>query len=189
MGNAICGAKTKVGTPCEQRAGWGTDHVGEGRCKLHGGKTPRGAESPHFRHGGRSKYFDSSQIVGFDEWEATVGPQLALEKDLLAMIYMVREWLLREKPVQVMTKFGSMDIKPDPDYITRCLDRLSRTWERMVKRREGETIHVKIAQPEVERAFEAVADAVVDTIEDLELARRVGDAIAEALKGIGGGEA
>lgn len=33
----ICGAKTKRGTPCKRPAGWGTNHVGEGRCKLHGG--------------------------------------------------------------------------------------------------------------------------------------------------------
>lgn len=33
----ICGAKTRAGTPCQQKAGWGTNHVGEGRCKLHGG--------------------------------------------------------------------------------------------------------------------------------------------------------
>lgn len=35
----ICGAKTRAGTPCQQVAGWGTDHVGEGKCKLHGGKS------------------------------------------------------------------------------------------------------------------------------------------------------
>jgi len=46
-----CGAKTRDGTPCELPAGWGTDHVGWGRCKLHGGATPRGENSPHFRHG------------------------------------------------------------------------------------------------------------------------------------------
>lgn len=34
-----CGAKTRAGTPCKQKAGWGTDHVGTGRCKLHGGKS------------------------------------------------------------------------------------------------------------------------------------------------------
>lgn len=38
-GKTICGAKTRAGTPCKQLAGWGTDHVGEGRCKLHGGKS------------------------------------------------------------------------------------------------------------------------------------------------------
>jgi len=35
----ICGAKTRAGTPCQQVSGWGTDHVGQGRCKLHGGKS------------------------------------------------------------------------------------------------------------------------------------------------------
>jgi hypothetical protein len=35
-----CGAKTRSGTPCQLPAGWGTDHPGEGRCKLHGGCSP-----------------------------------------------------------------------------------------------------------------------------------------------------
>ena len=46
-----CGAKTRAGTPCTQPAGWGTDHVGWGRCKLHGGATPTGHRSPHYKHG------------------------------------------------------------------------------------------------------------------------------------------
>lgn len=37
-----CGAKTRAGTPCAQPAGWGTDHIGRGRCKLHGGRSPGG---------------------------------------------------------------------------------------------------------------------------------------------------
>lgn len=39
----ICGSQTRQGEPgelCQLRAGWGTDHVGIGRCKLHGGNTP-----------------------------------------------------------------------------------------------------------------------------------------------------
>ena len=32
-----CGSPTRAGTPCQRPAGWGTDHVGYGRCKLHGG--------------------------------------------------------------------------------------------------------------------------------------------------------
>jgi len=35
-----CGAKKRQGEGnCTRPAGWGTDHVGEGPCKLHGGKT------------------------------------------------------------------------------------------------------------------------------------------------------
>ena len=35
----ICGAKNRNGEPCKLRAGWGTDHLGEGRCKFHGGRS------------------------------------------------------------------------------------------------------------------------------------------------------
>lgn len=38
-----CGAKTKARNgagSCARPAGWGTEHVGTGRCKLHGGNTP-----------------------------------------------------------------------------------------------------------------------------------------------------
>lgn len=38
-GPKTCRAKTRAGTPCKQPAGWGTNHFGEGRCKLHGGKS------------------------------------------------------------------------------------------------------------------------------------------------------
>jgi hypothetical protein len=35
-----CGAKKRQGEGlCERPAGWGTDHAGTGRCKLHGGST------------------------------------------------------------------------------------------------------------------------------------------------------
>ena len=35
-----CGAKTKSGGTCQNVAGYKTDHVGEGRCYLHGGRMP-----------------------------------------------------------------------------------------------------------------------------------------------------
>lgn len=41
MEPATCGATThQAKTPCRKQAGWGTDHLGFGRCKLHGGSTP-----------------------------------------------------------------------------------------------------------------------------------------------------
>jgi len=41
MAVAICGAKKRQGDgTCGQPAGWGTDHLGIGSCKLHGGNTP-----------------------------------------------------------------------------------------------------------------------------------------------------
>jgi len=35
-----CGAKTRSGGECTKQAGWGTDHPGVARCRLHGGATP-----------------------------------------------------------------------------------------------------------------------------------------------------
>lgn len=35
-----CNARTRSGKYCSRPSGWGTDHIGQGRCKLHGGSTP-----------------------------------------------------------------------------------------------------------------------------------------------------
>lgn len=39
-GHGRCGATSRSGNSCRKPAGWGTDHVGHGTCKLHGGNTP-----------------------------------------------------------------------------------------------------------------------------------------------------
>jgi len=36
---------------CGNRSGYKTEHVGDGRCFLHGGNSPRGEDSPQFKHG------------------------------------------------------------------------------------------------------------------------------------------
>ena len=36
---------------CQQPAGWGTDHPGTGRCKLHGGNHRAGPAHPRWKHG------------------------------------------------------------------------------------------------------------------------------------------
>lgn len=40
-----CGAATRSGGKCKRPAGWGTEHSGVGRCKLHGGATPNHEKS------------------------------------------------------------------------------------------------------------------------------------------------
>jgi len=49
----ICGAKKKDGTECKRAA------MPNGRCYLHGGKTPTGIALPQTRHGRYSKYLPS----------------------------------------------------------------------------------------------------------------------------------
>lgn len=37
----LCRATTRAGTPCQKKAGHGTDHPGLGRCRNHGGASPQ----------------------------------------------------------------------------------------------------------------------------------------------------
>jgi hypothetical protein len=57
-----CGAKTRRGTACQQPA------MRNGRCRLHGGKTPRGLASPHLKHGRYSQ--DWLAVLVFCYWGA-----------------------------------------------------------------------------------------------------------------------
>lgn len=59
----ICDAKTRAGTPCKLPAGWGTDHLGSGRCKLHGGKStgPPLANKNAQKHGFYAKIFPDDE--------------------------------------------------------------------------------------------------------------------------------
>jgi hypothetical protein len=47
--DTLCGAHKKKGGTCGRPAGWGTDHVGVGRCKLHGGCTPTQRKHAHLK--------------------------------------------------------------------------------------------------------------------------------------------
>ena len=59
-----CGAKTRAGSPCRRAPA-----TGRSRCRLHGGATPRGAASPHWRHG---RYCRALQDLR-REWPAIIG--------------------------------------------------------------------------------------------------------------------
>jgi hypothetical protein len=56
-----CGALTRQGTACLQPA------MRNGRCRMHGGKTPRGAELPQFSHGRYSKAIPDRLSMRYEE--------------------------------------------------------------------------------------------------------------------------
>ena len=45
MSVKLCGAKKTQGGTCQQPAGLGTNHLGHGHCKFHGGATPNGEKA------------------------------------------------------------------------------------------------------------------------------------------------
>lgn len=65
MDHDICGATTRDGDECQRVAGWGTDHLREGRCKQHGGRAgaPSGEDNGGFKHGGFSEDIEDPEIV------------------------------------------------------------------------------------------------------------------------------
>ena len=84
-----CGARKRQGEgTCAQPAGWGTDHVGEGSCKLHGGATRRQA-SGAARVLARREAEDAVLRLGF---EAVTDPYGALQQ-LAGELSAVKDWL------------------------------------------------------------------------------------------------
>ncbi len=168
MTKSRCGARTRAGTPCQHEAGRGTDHVGEGRCKLHGGRTPRGVNSPHFRHGKDSAYFSPSDIEGFDEWRAALGPTLDLSDDVLALAYVAREQLLRGEPVTVMARSGPVELRPTLDDLTRAMLRIAQAAEKLWVKRDGVVVRVVIDNEEALELFDRMGRIVARHVKDPE---------------------
>lgn len=74
----ICGAKTRAGTPCQRAP------MANGRCNLHGGKSPRGIASPHFKHGRYSKSLPENLSARWEETQSD--PDLLSLEDEIRLI-------------------------------------------------------------------------------------------------------
>jgi hypothetical protein len=68
------GRKANQDSHCKKPAGWGTDHVGYGRCKLHGGATPKGKQAA-------AKLAAEDMVVGYG-LPRDIEPQDALMEEL-----------------------------------------------------------------------------------------------------------
>lgn len=81
----VCGARKKSdGKPCQRPAGWGTSHVGEGRCKLHGGASP-------IKHGRYSKLSNPLGIKIQEHMEDT--NPLDMIAELATLKALLERWL------------------------------------------------------------------------------------------------
>lgn len=118
-GGTRCGAKKKQGTGyCARSAGYNTDHLGEGKCHLHGGATP-------IKHGRYSKVKrkDLREIVA--ELEQDPDP-LDLTPDLHMMRALWRSLVDKKKA--------------DPMDAARLLAEATKIVERMERIRNANAI-------------------------------------------------
>lgn len=190
MTKNTCGARNRAGNPCRQPAGWGTDHVGSGRCKLHGGASLRGVEHPNFIDGAHSKHFEPSDVVGFDEWRSRLGPALDFRDEVLFRVFLASQMTVddegRLQPVQVMTRRGPVEFQPGPKYLLECADLAGRVFERVRQAMDGITVNVRLADEDVIALMEALGDALAECVSDPAEAEAVLDFVEARMKSAGG---
>jgi hypothetical protein len=78
---------------CGQNAGHRTEHQGEGRCWLHGGNSPRGEDSPSFKHGLFSDYLsedDREELEAIEERGNLANLQATINYEFLRLRRAVR---------------------------------------------------------------------------------------------------
>lgn len=83
-----CEAKTRAGTPCKRAP------MANGRCSLHGGKTPGGIASPQFKTGKYSKYLPSRLLERY-QVAAKDSDLLALREDIALIDARISDLLSR----------------------------------------------------------------------------------------------
>ena len=67
----FCLATTRAGTPCRRPAGWGTNHPGSGRCKLHGGASTGAPKNNNAeKHGLWRKHLPEETLDLVDELQS-----------------------------------------------------------------------------------------------------------------------
>lgn len=106
-----CDAKTGRDRACRNPAGWGTDHLGEGRCKLHEGTEPitAGSAAPaHLRPATRL-------------WFEEVTEEFILEEHHIRLLVLAAEaWDRHEQCREAIDKHGVLVLdrfkqwKPNP---------------------------------------------------------------------------
>lgn len=87
---------------CSQVAGHRTEHQGEGRCWLHGGNSPRGEDSPQFKHGLFSDFLsdeDREELEAIEEQGNLANLQETINYEFLRLRRAVRN--LEDQPDEV----------------------------------------------------------------------------------------
>lgn len=77
-----CGAKTKAGKKCQHPAGHGTDHVGSGKCRIHGGTSKGASKGNKFaqKHGIYSRLFSDDEMSAAKEMQGSIENELAIAR-------------------------------------------------------------------------------------------------------------
>lgn len=92
-----------IGTRCTMMAGFGTEHVGTGRCKLHGGASIGNRVLGNIKHGLTSKYLrkvveDKVSTYLSDPAPLDLSKEIALSRALFEMLV---DWVLDQGDIEL----------------------------------------------------------------------------------------
>lgn len=82
-----CGAKRRNGLPCKAPA------MANGRCRIHGGKTPVGLGLPQFKTGKYSKYLPEGLLTAYEDVQADEN-LLSVRGDIQLLDVLIRSKLI-----------------------------------------------------------------------------------------------
>lgn len=176
--NNYCGAKKRQGEGnCTRPAGWGTDHVGQGRCKLHFGNNP----IKHGRYSSIKRADFRERIAKFeadpdplnlapevallraftedfvDRWEAIYGPDGALLVWHESFAQKVDD---EGNPLPIAPKPRQL---PDFSALTALVDKVGRMVERIQKFKAESTITLATLNRVVEQFGAELVSAIQET--------------------------
>lgn len=100
--NGRCGARKRNGTLCQSRP------MANGKCRLHGGLTPCGINSPHYKDGKYSKYLPSHLK---SDYEAAVSdPELLSLRDDVALYESMQKEQVRRMEQVKFPPWGEVSV-------------------------------------------------------------------------------
>jgi len=149
-----CEAKTRNGTPCQNYA------MDNGRCRMHGGKSLKGVESPIYEHGRYSKYAPTSlqdKIAELDNYNL-----LDLADELQTQRALIAQYLQRYKdgfPLQeqnmaaIISWLNSVGIMVERIMKIRNETALTSAEIALLKSRTAELVVKYIDDPQKRRQF------------------------------------
>jgi hypothetical protein len=146
-----CGAKRKRNPGhCTNKAGYKTDHVGQGRCYLHGGATP-------VKHGRYSTIQRDDLRVLIEEFERDPDPM-----NLMPEIAVMRGlfWLYIEKDGADLAEAGKLLAE-----VTKIVERQERIWNAKA-----------ISRADLVRLMHEMGRGVATYVEDPAVRRKIAEA-------------
>ena len=141
-----CGAATRRADrrPCRRPAGWGTDHVGQGKCRLHGGATP-------ITTGQRSKVLRRRLAELVAQHQAHPEP-IELPRELAFLRALLDDFAARA------------DLSPETFHATAAhlVEAIARTAERITRIRSAESL----SNADLYRVFSEIGRIVESYVSD-----------------------